>query len=147
MAEMSKNNIKLLILLGALLVFIGIGLALQSQDTLVGCYYNNVPRHYPNITGVLGAPDGTYEAQIIRVFNDSTVQMPLCKSSPGQLHGVWKFDNHIVVFKGYPLIRVGFFNPKFDFPVLETYEINWQIKMFRVTLRNNIIVHVEEVIS
>jgi len=135
-----------LILIGVLLVVVGVvGIVLERQDNPKGGYYNNVKGHYPNIAGELGAPDGIYEAQITRVFNDSTVQMPLCPSYGGQLHGVWKFDNHIVTFQGYPIIRIGYFNPKFDFQTIETYECKWQTKWYHVTLENDIIVRVEEI--
>ena len=135
-----------LIPIGLSLIVAGIvGITLERQDNSTGQYYNHVDNHYPKIAGVTGAPDGTYEVLIMRVFNDSTVQMPLCPSYGGQLHGHWKFNNHIVVFEGYPIIRVGYFDPAFDFMIPETYECNWEDKWYHVTLENNIIVHAEEI--
>ena len=134
-----------LIFIGVLLIVVGIiGMVLQRQEGSTFHYYNHANNHLPKIAGTIGAPDGTYDVLITRVHNDSTVRMPLCASYGGQLHGTWEYNNHIVVFEGYPIIRFGYFNPKFDFQTLETYECSWRDKWYHVTLKNNIIVEAEE---
>lgn len=98
-------------------------------------YWNTVEGHYPHIDGTLGCLDGIYEAEVIRVYNDSTVGTPLCEHSYGQLHGVWQFDDTRVVWNGYPIL---------DYPITD-YLITWQIKHYKVTVENNIIINAEEI--